>query len=102
MKEMEQALKQGTAIALEKWGILAQGYATEYAPVDTGNLRSSIDYDTDVNEKVMIVGTNVEYAPYQEFGTYKMAAHPYLRPALENHLPEYEDILATTLASYMG
>lgn len=27
------------------------------------------------------VGTNVEYAPYVEFGTYKMAAQPYMRPA---------------------
>jgi len=27
------------------------------------------------------VGTNVFYGPDQEFGTYKMAAHPFLFPA---------------------
>lgn len=30
-----------------------------------------------------VVGTNVEYAPYVEFGTSKMSAQPYLRPAAD-------------------
>ena len=32
---------------------------------------------------VAIVGSGVDYAAYQELGTYKMAAHPYLGPAVE-------------------
>jgi HK97 gp10 family phage protein len=31
----------------------------------------------------IIVGSNTEYAVYQEFGTRKMAAQPYLRPAID-------------------
>ncbi len=31
---------------------------------------------------LIIVGTNVKYAPYVEFGTYKSAPHPYLGPAM--------------------
>lgn len=34
------------------------------------------------SDAVYVVGTNVEYAVYQEFGTSKMAAQPYLRPAV--------------------
>lgn len=30
-----------------------------------------------------VVGTNVEYAPYVEFGTSRMGAQPYLRPAVD-------------------
>lgn len=30
-----------------------------------------------------LVGTAVDYAPYKEFGTVKMDADPFLRPALE-------------------
>ncbi len=30
-----------------------------------------------------VVGSATEYAVYQEFGTRHMAAHPYLRPAIE-------------------
>jgi HK97 gp10 family phage protein len=35
----------------------------------------------------------VEYAAYQEMGASKTDAHPFLRPAIENHLSEYEKIL---------
>ena len=33
----------------------------------------------------VVVGTDVEYAPYIEFGTSRMAAQPYLRPALDEN-----------------
>ena len=61
--------------ALEKCGLLAEGYAqvklTEQDAVDTGNLRNSINHKvvTNKNEHSVYVGTNVEYAPYIEFGT---------------------------------
>ena len=44
-------------------------------------------------EAAELVGSNVEYAPYVELGTYKMNAKPYLRPAVEDHQSEYHDIV---------
>ena len=42
---------------------------------------------TDKPSKFTVVtGTNVNYAIPQEYGTSKMAAHPYLRPALAKNL----------------
>lgn len=35
-----------------------------------------------------VVYNNVEYAIYQEFGTYKMKAQPFLIPALNEHRAE--------------
>lgn len=35
------------------------------------------------NDNDTLVGTAVDYAPYQEFGTVKMDAAPFLRPALD-------------------
>jgi HK97 gp10 family phage protein len=32
----------------------------------------------------LLIGTNLEYAPYQEFGTSKMTGKPFLRPALDS------------------
>jgi len=32
-----------------------------------------------------VCGLNVEYAPYQELGTEKMSAQPFLRPAFDEH-----------------
>ena len=44
-------------------------------------------------EVTVYVGTNVEYAPYQELGTVKMDARPFLRPAMENSSDEIEQII---------
>jgi len=44
-------------------------------PVDTGNLRNSIVNEVSVQKNIVRgrIGTNVEYAPYVEFGTGKYA-----------------------------
>lgn len=52
------------------------------APVDTGALRSSIN-SRRVSPGVWIVSDGVEYGIYQEYGTHKMAAHPFMIPAVE-------------------
>ena len=50
----------------------------------TGNLARSI-HVKEVSPTEVRIGTKVEYAPYHEFGTSKMAARPYLRPALDEN-----------------
>lgn len=59
--------------------------AKQLAPVDTGRLRSSISWRLGSDGKGLfaLVGTDVHYAPYVELGTSRMAAQPFLRPALE-------------------
>lgn len=51
-------------------------------PVDTGDLKRSLDIQKQ-NKLAVNVGTNLHYAGYVEFGTYKMRAQPYLFPAYE-------------------
>lgn len=60
--------------------------AKRLCPVATGRLRGSITHVMGVENggQVAYVGSNVEYAIYQELGTYKMGARPYLRPALQS------------------
>lgn len=41
-----------------------------------------------------VVGSNVEYSVYQEFGTSKMEAQPHLRPAVEQVMRSEADQLA--------
>lgn len=59
------------------------------APVRTGELRRSIKTRAIRNERNMVEGAVVAtapHAPFVEFGTRKMAAQPFLRPAfLETH-----------------
>lgn len=52
----------------------------------TGRLRSSIA--TDLKKNSVKIGTNVEYAKSLEYGTSKVAARPFLRPALERNKRE--------------
>jgi HK97 gp10 family phage protein len=55
--------------ALHAVGIFVRGRAQDLAPYDTARLKGSINYKIDNKEKAMHIGTNVEYAAYQEFGT---------------------------------
>ena len=56
--------------------------AQQAAPVDTGALRASIGMEmTGPAEATVSVGVN--YGAYVEYGTVKMAAQPYLTPAVE-------------------
>ncbi|MHB0968102.1 MAG: HK97-gp10 family putative phage morphogenesis protein [Bellilinea sp.] len=90
--------------------------AKELAPKDTGALRNSIytvtqkedgygkaqsatksansgvttnPHPTPSGNIIANVGPCVDYAEYQEFGTSKMAAHPYLTPAVEEIAQKY-------------
>ena len=46
------------------------------------------------NETIAVyIGSNVEYSPYVELGTYKMASRPFLRNAINDHLDDYKRIL---------
>lgn len=65
----------------------AKVYATGYGGgprVRTGRLRGSISSEIrrEGGELVAYVGSNVEYAIFQEKGTRYMPAHPFLQPAL--------------------
>ena len=67
--EVLGALDAAVGRALEKCGLVAEGYAKKLCPVDTGNLRNSITYMVNDGEKAAYIGTNSEYAVYVECGT---------------------------------
>jgi HK97 gp10 family phage protein len=69
----------------------AEAYTKELCPVYTGRLRDSITYSVDDN--TVYLGSDVEYAPYVEFGTYKQKPQPFMGPAMQDHLDEYKAIL---------
>jgi len=104
----EQALKA----AIVQTMIRVRAEAVQLAPFDLGQLRNSImwrkGWTTDAfgfpredgfndagagkqaTQKITspsglegFVGTAVEYAPYQEFGTRRQKAQPYMRPAAD-------------------
>lgn len=116
-EEILGMIKKAITRALVKIGMKAEGYAKEYVPTDTGNLKNSITFQVRDSEKAVYIGTNCEYAPYVELGTGKYYSggrptawsyqdakgnwhrttgqrpQPYLKPAAANHGDEYRSIL---------
>ena len=100
MKNMEwygdkviQSVENAKRGGLEAASLIVEADATLRAPVDTGNLRSSITHKV-VSDEEARVGTNVDYAPWVEGGTSKMAAQPFLRPALDENENRVKKMIA--------
>lgn len=93
--EIKAELANRIPAILEALGIEAEGNAvteiTDLGAVDTGRLRGSISHATD--ESAAYIGTNVEYGPYVELGTRKMAARPFLRNAITGYTEDYKRII---------
>lgn len=90
--EVEQEMKAKMTSWLEAIGLDAASTAASVAPVDTGRLKDSIDHAVVDNE--VYIGTNVEYAPYQEFGTSRgVPGRHFLQFGATAHLSEYQALL---------
>ena len=79
-----EQLRDRTERQLTRVGLQIQSDARRACPVDTGRLRASIVAEPVIKQGdryVLKVGTNVEYAPYVEFGTSRMRPQPFMRPA---------------------
>lgn len=59
-----------------------QNLAKIKAPVDTGNLRNSIQLDI-ITDTQIIITSFANYSAYIEFGTLYMQPQPFLRPAID-------------------
>ena len=91
-----QSVENAKRGGLEAASLIVEADATLRAPVDTGNLRSSITHRV-VSDEEAKIGTNVDYAPYLEYGTHKMAAQPYLRPALDSNKARIEKMIGDVI-----
>lgn len=120
--EVLEALESACQRALEKCGLVAEGYAKKLCPVDTGNLRNSITHTVaDSGERAAYVGTNSEYGVYVECGTgvyypggrqtpcvyqdakgdwhltHGQRAKPYTKSAVADHVDQYKKIIESEL-----
>ncbi len=63
---------------------------------DTGRLANSITFDR-IGDLTATVGSALNYAAWLEYGTSRMAARPFFRPAVEQMRPKYigrlEDVI---------
>lgn len=94
---MPPGFEDATRLEVKRSALNVQSGARRRAPVDTGRLRNSITHELTEGGLNATVGTNVEYAPFQEFGTRRNAARPFLFPALEQERPRFQQRLKKAL-----
>ena len=71
-------------------GFVVSNAAKKRAPVDSGRLRASITSDADADG--VVIGTNVNYAIFQEKGTRYQEGTPFLVPGLVESIPKLRDV----------
>lgn len=122
-EKVKEELQKSVLRALEKCGLVGEGYAKKQCPVDTGELRNSISHLVDEDQKAVYIGTNSEYGPYVELGTgiyategggrptpwvyqdakgdwhmtHGQQAQPFLKPAVADHSDTYRSIIKQEL-----
>lgn len=124
--EVLEALESACQRALEKCGLVAEGYAKKLCnspgKFGTGALRNSITHTvTDNGERAAYVGTNSKYGVYVECGTgiyypggrqtpwlyqdakgnvhltHGQRAKPFIKPAVSEHGEQYKRIIEAEL-----
>lgn len=69
-----------------------EAMAKSLAPVDTGTLRNSIQANK-TGPGAWLVTVGVDYGLYVEWGTARMAAQPYLGPAVAHVRPSFMEAM---------
>ena len=96
---MEAVAQAGQANAVREVTRLVYDVPPSPTYVRTGNLRNSIDKKYVKEESAAYIGTNLEYAPYVEYGTRRMKEKPFLRNAGQSYIDEYNKLLKDALSA---
>lgn len=94
----KQECQQKLTDCLYAIGLDCASTAAAKAPYKTGALRNSINYAVDPAELAVYIGTNIEYAIFQEEGTSKIRGKHFLRFAAQAHRSDYEKLIETYLS----
>jgi HK97 gp10 family phage protein len=100
-EKIDDAIRNAAIMALKEATQRAVTRAHMLVRIDTGRLKNSIvgHVIQDRKDEIYgIIGTAVEYAPYQEFGTSKMTGKPYLFPAVNEYSRKLSDYLKANIA----
>lgn len=105
-KSVLAGMKKAQLQALENygknWKEIVKRIVVEKNIVDTGALRDS--FYTKINQDAMTIttATDVPYAQYQELGTWKIVARPFMVPSLREANGALVEILRQEIGETLG
>lgn len=84
-QELKKALMEAFKATVEAVPFMAENVALDKVPVDTGRLKGTIKAEIEGTSEnpILVLSADTNYAEYVEFGTSRMKAQPFLRPAIE-------------------
>lgn len=91
-QELGDAIKKIIQEEIYRAALQTQNKARQTAPIDTGNLRRSIQatgWEDVEKDLIYHVQAKAEYAGYVEYGTKKMSARPFLEPSANEALEDF-------------
>jgi HK97 gp10 family phage protein len=91
MQRLDSDMQRNVHSFLASWAADVKVEAMRLVPVQTGYLRSTIY--AKIQDWVAEIGAEATYSLFVELGTKYMQAHPYLFPAIEQYLPQLENII---------
>lgn len=99
--EVLAAFRQQLDVGLEACGLFGESKAIQIAEEkhirDTGNLIEHIGHHHEMFSDETIIGVGVDYAIYQEMGTSRQPARPFLKPAVADNASKYKKIIEDAL-----
>jgi HK97 gp10 family phage protein len=101
LNELQVKLKENANLDLVREAVMLNGSelqkkAMKKSPVDTGYLRRNIALSSDMADRGLSVRvkSNAEYSPYLEYGTRRMYAKPFMKPAYNEQVKQFKADLA--------
>ena len=89
-------LRNSITFALDGEGTNISSYKADKGEGE-GSYSGSMPKEAGKGVRSVVIGTNVEYAPYVELGTSRMKEIPFLKPAVQDHKNEYATIIRNEL-----
>ena len=94
-----EAIPEGIKI-VHKAAFDIEGNAKLVVPVDTGNLKNSIQSFFENGGLTGVINAGADYAAYVEFGTRRARAQPYMLPAFRKVEPSFLKAWETLFRRY--
>lgn len=99
LPQMPAAIHAAVVAEVSRAAFEIEAGAKAKSPVRTGTLRRSIHSVFEAGGLRGIVGPSVLYGKFVEFGTRRMGARPFMRPAAEAQMPKFVDAVRRALAA---
>ena len=101
-KEVKKGLQRAREKACHLVGAYIEAEAKARAPVDTGDLRSSIHYITNEKEGSVTIGATAQHSVPVEYGTSKQPPQAFLTPAIKENRRQIEKLVAQAYKEELG